>query len=374
MRNLMTRRFFQTAMLGIAAAGLGLTGAAAVASGPGGDTAPVAVKDDMVVRISGKEISLIPQLTQALGNFEKEGVRVDLVDDTVYEGPHYRMPRGLNNKQIDMSVHWFQHVYFGRAHNEPVTALMMFNSSPGLTIMVANRVKDRVRSAADFRGLRVAEGMGYSTKSVIMNLLAARAGLPPKSYTPILSAPEGRMEGTLRALETGEVDVIAFRDPQTTEILATGKVTTIYDLTTPEKTAKVLGASFPAQSLFATPQFLRAHPEIAQRVTNAFVRTMRFVNTHSAEEILAAMPPEFMKNKTPAQRLEAVREMLPTFTTGNFAFTPKHAGLMQQAIDAAQYDNSVEGQYRAVARGRQVPLTDLYDNRFVNRAMKRIRR
>ena len=33
-----------------------------------------------------------------------------------------------------------------------------------MTIMVANRVKDQVKDAADFKGRNVAEGAGYGTK------------------------------------------------------------------------------------------------------------------------------------------------------------------------------------------------------------------
>ncbi len=324
------------------------------------------------IRLSGREISIIPQLTEALGNFEKEGVKVELVADTVFEGPHYRMQRALNRCEIDMSVHWFQHIFYGHAHNEPTVALMMFNGAPGLTIMVPNRVKDKVRSAADFHDLKVAEGMGYSTKSIIMNLLASRAGLPPRSYTPILSAPEGRLEATLKALDSGEVDVIAFREPQTSAIRATNRVSVIYDLTTPARTRKVLGAEYPAQTLFAAPDFLNEHPEQVQRVVNAFVRTMHFVNTHGADEIAAAMPAYF-EGKDKEKEVALIRAQMPSYAAGKFGFKEDHAMLMQRAIDNAQYDDTVEGNFRALARQRQIPARRLFDNRFVDRAMKSVR-
>jgi len=358
-----TSTIIRSSLTALTALAVGMTASAAVAAGS---------KSAPAVRISGKEISIIPELTRSLGNFEKEGVKVRLIDDTEYPGPDYRMQRALNKGQIDMSVHWFQHVLYGNAHNEPTVGLMLFNGAPGLTVMVANRVKDRVRTAADFGGLKIAEGMGYSTKSVIMNLLTARAGLPPHSYTPILSAPEGRLEGTLKALNTGEVDVIAFREPATSAILATGQVTPIYDLTSPASTAKVLGAAYPAQSLFTSPAFVRKHPAQVQKVVNAFVRTMRFVNTHSADEIAAALPSEHYKGKDRRAEIELLKSSMATFAKGSYAFTPADAQLMKQAVDNAQYDDTEEGAYRTVARHKPFVISELYDNRFVDKAMRTI--
>ena len=326
------------------------------------------------LRMTGREVSIMPQLTQALGNFEKEGVKVDLVFEKIYEPPHYRMQRALQRCDIDMSVHWFQHVYFGHGQKEPVVGLMMFNGSPGLTIMVANRMKDKVKSGADFRGLKVAEGMGYSTKSGMMNLLRARGGLPPRSYTPVNSAPEGRLPATLAGLDAGEVDVIAFREPHASEILKTGRVSVLYDLTTPAKTKKALGAELPAQSLFASPAFIKSHPEQVQKVVNAFVRTMRFVNTHSAEDIAAAMP-DYFAGKNVEAEVALIKSNMQTFmTVNNYRFTPPQMKLMQEAINAVDYQGTVEGEFRQAAQGQRLSDKQLYDNSFVDRAMKKIRK
>ncbi|MBN8845867.1 MAG: ABC transporter substrate-binding protein [Sphingomonadales bacterium] len=325
------------------------------------------------LRLTGREVSIMPQLTQALGNFEKEGVKVELVFEKIYEEPHYRMQRALKRCDIDMSVHWFQHVYFGHGHDEPAVALMMFNGAPGLTVMVSDRIKGKVKSGADFRGLKVSEGMNYSTKSIVMNLLRARGGLPAGAYTPVNSGVEGRLPATIKGLDEGEVDIIAFREPHASEILKTGKVSVLYDLTTPAKTKKLLGAELPAQSLFTSPNFLRDHPDQVQKVVNAFVRTMRFVNTHSAEEVAAAMP-DYFKGKNVEAEVALLRANMPTFVTGNYRFTGAQAKLMQEAINSANYEGTEEGAFRQRAQGQHLTNAQLFDNRFVDRAMKKIRK
>ena len=66
---------------------------------------------------------------------------------------------------IDAAYHWFNHVIYGAKHGFPVKAVMVFNDAPGMTVLVANRVKDQVRGVPDFKGRNIAEGAGYGTKA-----------------------------------------------------------------------------------------------------------------------------------------------------------------------------------------------------------------
>jgi NitT/TauT family transport system substrate-binding protein len=325
------------------------------------------------VIISGKEVSIIPDLTLALGNFAEEGIDAKLIGENDYPGPDYLMQAALNQGRIDVAVHWFQHVIYGDAHNQPTKAVMVLNNAPGLTIMAANRVKDRVRSPADFKGLKVAEGGGYATKSMIVNLLTARAGLPTGSYTPVFTASEGRQEATLKALTDGDVDVIAFREPQASGILATGQVTTLYRLTDAASTRAVLGDDLPAQSVFTSTKYIEQHPDRVQHVVSAFVRTMRFVNAHTPEQIVARLPDSYFKGTDRATVTRTLAANMSTFAQGRFTFTPTEAKLQQELVDNAPFDDGAEGIWRRESKHVAVAPTDLYTNVFVQRAVKAIR-
>lgn len=325
------------------------------------------------VIISGKEVSILPDLTLALGNFAKEGIDAKLIDDTKYPGPDYLMQAALNKGQVDVAVHWFQHVIYGDAHHQPTKAVMVLNDAPGLTVMVANRVKDRVHSAADFKGLKVAEGGGYATKSMIVNLLTAKAGLPTGSYTPVFTGSEGRQEATLKALADGDVDIIAFREPQASGIQATGQVTTLYRLADAAGTRKVLGAELPAQSVFTSTKYISQHPDRVQHVVNAFVRTMRFVNTHTPEEIVARLPDSYFKGSDRATVTRTLAANMSTFAKDGFTFTPTEAKLQQELVDNAPFDDGAEGIWRRESKHTGVAPSELYTNVFAEKATKTIR-
>src|SRR5258707_15143719 len=208
----------------------------------------------VTVRMSVDEDPIVLRLGESLGYFRQEGLTIVRVDLERLGMHDYLIQEPLTKGQIDASYHWFNHAIFGARHGFPIKAVMVFNDAPGMTVMVADRVKGEVRGVADFKGRRVAEGAGYGTKSVITNYLAVKAGLPAHSYTPVMLGKEGRQEAVIQGLADGTVDVMTFQEPVTSALLGTKKVSVLYDLNNRESTARVLGAPFYAQTLLMSPK------------------------------------------------------------------------------------------------------------------------
>jgi NitT/TauT family transport system substrate-binding protein len=165
---------------------------------------------------------------------------------------------------------------------------------------------------------------------------------------------------------------MTFQEPVTSALRATGMVTTLYDLNSGESTARVLGAPFPAQSLLMAPAYIAAHPDTVQHLVNALVRTMRFINTHSAEEIAAKLPDDYFAGKDRAAEVKLIADTLPTFTKGDYSLPPRAVRLAVKINLDADFDQSVEGQWRATGDKWRVHAKALYDNRFVTKAMREI--
>jgi NitT/TauT family transport system substrate-binding protein len=323
------------------------------------------------VRMSGTEL-LIPQLAIGLGAFAQEGIEVIPVKVEDVAAHDYLDAEALNKGQLDASVWWFHHVLFGAGNDAPTQAVVLLGDTPGMMVMVANRARDSIKSAADFRGKKVAEGAGYSAKSYLTRYLATRAGLAPGSYTPVAVESGGRKEAVLKGLREGQVDVMTFNEPMASTILATGMVTPLYDLTTKEGTRKALGDLFPTQCLFMTPGYIKANPETAQRLVNAFVRAMRYANTHSAEQIAAKLPAGYFKNRTRQAAIDEIQKAMPTVAKGDYSFSPSAVGLVAEAVFTSTFDDSDEGRYRANAKRAKASIAQSYTNRFVEKAMKEI--
>jgi NitT/TauT family transport system substrate-binding protein len=334
---------------------------------------PLAADKVTQVRMSIDEDPITIRLATSLGFFQQEGIEVMPVDLEKLAGEDYLMQEPLMKGQIDASYHWFNHAIFGARHGFPIKAVMVFNDAPGMTVMVANRVKGEVKGVGDFKGRKIAEGAGYGTKAVITNYLAGKAGLPPHSYTPVMLGKEGRQEAVIQGLKDGTVDVMTFQEPVTSALKDTKMVSVLYDLNSKETTAKVLGAPFPAQTLLMSPKFIDAHPDTVQHVVNALVRSMRYINSHSADEIAAKLPPDYFAGKNRAEEVKLIRDTLSTFARGDYSFSPAEVKLVTDINLTSEFDRSVEGQWRATGDKSKVRADALYDNRFVQKAMKEIK-
>src|SRR5260221_3432774 len=183
---------------------------------------------------------------------------------------------------------------------------------------------------------------------------------------------EGRQEAVSEGIEDGTVDVMTFQEPVTSALKGTKMVSVLYDLTSRESTAKVLGAPFPAQTLLMSPKYIAAHPDTVQRLVNALVRAMRYINGHSADEIAAQLPADYFAGKDRATEVQLIRDTLPTFAKGDYSFSPAAVKLVTEINVTSDFDKSVEGQWRATGDKSKVHPDALYDNRFVKKAMKEI--
>lgn len=325
------------------------------------------------VRMAIDEDPIVVRLAQSLGYLRDEGLEIMPVDLEKLMGEDYLLQQPLVDGRIDAAYHWFNHTVFGARHGLPVKALMVFNDTPGMTVMVANRVNGEIHGAADFRGRRVAQGAGYGTKAVITGYLAQRAGLPRDAYTPVAAQSEGRLAAVLAGLKNANVDVMTFQEPVTSALEHSGMVSTLYDLNTEQGTRAALGAPFPAQSLLVAPRFTEQHPNVAQHLVNAFVRTMRFINRHDADQIIAALPPAFFEGKDRTAAIAYVRATLPSYSRDDFCVPPAGVRLVIAAMRSSRFDHSVEGRWRAGGDDSKVVAEALYDNRLVEKAMQRIR-
>ena len=352
---------------------VGLLVMALASFGGASAAAPVAAAEKLTqVRMSIDEDPIVLRLADSLGYLRQEGIEIVPVDLEKLNKQDYLMQEPLTKGQIDASYHWFNHTIFGARHELPIKAVMVINDAPGMTVMVANRVKDKIRSAADFKGKNIADGAQYGTKAVITSYLAKKAGVPPSAFTPVMLESEGRQEAVLTGLKEGKVDVMTFQEPVTSALLESNMVSTLYDLNSKASTTKVLGAAFPAQSLLMSPKYIEAHPDTVQHLVNALVRTMRFVNKHTAEEIAKRLPPDYF-DKDRLTKIKFVRNTLPTYAKGDYSFSPAAVKLVVDAIQASDFDKSEEGQWRATGENSKVKADRLYDNRFVHRAMQAIK-
>ncbi|MFI5356616.1 MAG: ABC transporter substrate-binding protein [Opitutales bacterium] len=321
---------------------------------------------------------LVPELALGLGYFDQEGIDVELINVMNYRDDDFYSTELLNDGTMDAEICWYQRVVFGIGNGQPACAVMLLENSPHLTISVANRLKDQIKTAADFKGRNIADSEGFSTKRYLTDTVIAHAGLTPADYTPAPGELTLKLPLLVKALQANQVDIVSSMEPLTSGLMATKLVTPLFDLATGEGTRRALGQVWPARCLYLAPSYIAAHPDRVQRLVNVFVRTMRYIDTHTAAEIIAQMPAGYfapdMNNDLWADykkgKIDEIAKIKPGMTHGDYSIPPAAAQLACEVLFHTNFDDSPEGKYRRVAaRSGKVQPEATYDNRFVEAAM-----
>ncbi|HEV7183257.1 MAG TPA: ABC transporter substrate-binding protein [Leifsonia sp.] len=309
----------------------------------------------------GSKDSFLPYLAEALGYFDDEGLTVEVLDKA-----QIKEWEAAGNV-LPARVAWAHVVVFGAGTGDRQLSVMTLHDAPGISILVANHVKDQIRSAADFAGRTAAVGAPHSTKGMLTNYLATKAGLPSGSYTSMPLPTDGRLQLLTDALEHHAVDVLTFMEPLSSQLRATGLVSDLYDLTTTDAAAAALGARYLAESLMVDPRFAKEHPDLVQALVNVFVRTLQYAHSASAAEVAELLPATFAPGMDRAAAAVIVASRWGTLAT-DFSISEDSMRLLVDSIQVAAFDDSSPARARAAVQGETVDVSTLFTNQFLEGA------
>ena len=308
-----------------------------------------------------KRIVLLVDEVKAIRNFpvvvaERLGyLRADGMDVTVMntrdDPTHADM---LMDGRVDAVMAYYHHNIVNHSEGRPSQAIVTLGLTPGAKVLVANQARDKYKTVADLKGSRILSGGAGSSKTTVANALVLAGGHRLSDYTRL---PTYGKEKNLAALRDGSADLVVAPVPEGDYYEAQGAATVFADLTSVEGTKTHLGATFPSSTVFMASERVKSNPEIARHLATAFVRTLRYINTHSAEEI-AALIPANVTGKDKVAYLKLLKQELPMF-----------AGDGRMPVDGAEKEWRVLSDFNPKFRG--VVLEKTYTNEFVDEALKR---
>jgi len=161
------------------------------------------------------------------------------------------------------------------------------------------------------------------------------------------------------AMEQGQIDAAVMLDPSVTVLQGSHPdLRILSDTRTQKDTLAVFGGEYPGGALYSTAAWVTSHGQEVQALTNAIVNTLGWIHSHSAEDIMAKMPPEVVgKNKE--LYLAALKNTIPMYSeTGRM--DPKGA----DAVLAVFSESSPE-----VAKAK-IDLSKTFTNKYVEQAKK----
>ncbi|WNM33223.1 ABC transporter substrate-binding protein [Streptomyces sp. Li-HN-5-11] len=284
-------------VLGAASACSSNSSSTAASSGSGGTPT---VK--LMVGGIDKQIYLPYQLAQNLGFYKKYGVNVELsTEQDGGVGAEDAMASG----QVDMAGAWYNHTIEFQAKGKAVEDIVQLSGAPGEREMCT--AKSGVHSGADFKGKTLGVTDIGSGTDTLTQFLAAKAGVKISDTHRI---GVGAGSTAIAALQNGKVDCVMTTQPTVAAIEKKGVGASAIDLATTKGATEAFGGAYPAAGVLARTDWVNQNKATVQKVVDALVATMHWINTHSAADIANKLPASFVQNQlvTKADYIKALTE------------------------------------------------------------------
>jgi len=291
-------------------------------------------------------------LARQLGEYDKAGLAVELVD---LKGGSDALKAVLGGS-ADVVSGYFDHCVNLAAKKQELQAFVVYDRYPGLVLVVSPAHTGEIKSIKDLAGKKVGVSAPGSSTDFFLKFLLKKNGLDPTSAAVI---GVGLGATAVAAMEQGQIDAAVMLDPSVT-VLQGGHpdLRILSDTRTQKDTLEVFGGEYPGGALYSTAAWVAAHEKETQALTQAIVKTLAWIHSHSAEDIMAKMPEELV-GKDKALYLAALKNTIPMYSeTGRM--DPKGADAVLAVFSESSPD---------VAKAN-IDVSKTFTNRFVEQAKK----
>jgi NitT/TauT family transport system substrate-binding protein len=289
-------------------------------------------------------------LAERVGEYDKAGLSVELIN---FKGGSQALTAVLGGS-ADVVSGYYDHCVNLAAKNQPLQAFVIYDRYPGLVLVVSPKDVNEVRSIKDLAGKKVGVSAPGSSTDFFLKYLLHKNGVDPNSVAVI---GIGLDATAVAAQEQRLVDAAVMLDPAVTLLQGKYKdLRILSDTRTQKDTLAVFGGEYPGGALYARAAWVASHEADAQALTNAILATLRWIHSHSPEEIMAKMPDELV-GADKALYLDALKNTIPMYSN-NGTMDAKGA---QAVLDV--FSQSVPEIANA-----HIDLAKTYTNRFAEQA------
>jgi NitT/TauT family transport system substrate-binding protein len=290
-------------------------------------------------------------LAEQLGEFKKAGITAELIN---FKGGSQALTAVLGGS-ADVVSGYFDHCVNLAAKKQALQAFVVYDRYPGFALVVSP--KQQIASIKDLAGKKVGVSAPGSSTDFFLKYILSKNGVDPNSVAVIGVGLEAT---AVAAMEQGSVDAAIMLDPAITVLQGKFKdLKILSDTRTQKDTVSVFGGEYPGGALYSKADWVAKNGKTVQALTDAIVATLKWIHSHSPEEIMAKMPAEYV-GPDKALYLAALKNTLPMYSeTGRM--DPKGA----QAV-LAVFSQSVPEIAKA-----NIDLSTTYTNTFVEQANSR---
>ncbi len=321
---------------------------------PAASGAPAPEKPHLVVAVGGEDQFIYLPLTLAkqLGYFRDEGLDVEVVN---FSGGS-KAAEALIGGQADVVTGFYDHTIQTQPKGEHLVMVCLYDRFPGLVLLVQKQIAGSVKSIKDLRNKTIGVTARGSSTDFMVGYLLARNGMKRDDVQVV---PAGTGATFLAALQQNRIQAGVTVDPAATRLIQSGDAVPLYDTRTVEGTREVYGGTYPAGGNYSTADFVKKNPNTVQHLVNASVKALRWIQSHTPQQIADQMPEKFYGGDKKLY-VDSLTKTIPLFSPDGRI--PEDGPETVRKVIAAG-DKAVND--------AQIDLKATYDMRFVQNALKR---
>ena len=293
-------------------------------------------------------------LAKQLGEFEKAGLAVEVVD---FKGGSESL-KAVIGGSADVVSGYFDHCVNLAAKGQHLQAFVVYDRYPGFALVVSPKHTAEINSIKDLANKKVGVSAPGSSTDFFLKYMLSKNGVDPNSVSVI---GVGLGATAVAAMEQGQIDAAIMLDPAVTLLQGKNKdLKILSDTRTQKDTLAVFGGEYPGGALYTKADWIASHEKEVQGMTTAIVATLKWIHSHTPEEVMAKMPPE-MVGKDKDLYLAALKNTIPMYSeTGRM--DPKGAAAVLAVFSQSSPD---------VAKAN-IDLSKTYTNKYVEAANKKM--
>ena len=163
---------------------------------------------------------------------------------------------------------------------------------PGFALVVSPKHTAEINSIKDLANKKVGVSAPGSSTDFFLKYMLRKNGVDPNSVGVI---GVGLGATAVAAMEQGTIDAAIMLDPAVTMLQGKNKdLKILSDTRTQKDTLAVFGGEYPGGALYTKADWIAAHEKEVQAMTNAIVTTLKWIHSHTPEEIADKMPAELV--------------------------------------------------------------------------------
>jgi sulfonate transport system substrate-binding protein len=328
----------------------GCANKASQTSGPHPGTRVSGPSVSIMVGGLNKQIYLPFMLAQRLGYYQQEGLNVALQDEGAGIDATTQMLAG----KVDGVGGFYDHTIDLQGLGQSAESVVSMLLTPGEVELCRNDLKNQIRSPADWRGRTLGVTDIGSSTDYLTQFLAQRNGVDPTSIHRLGVQAGATLIG---AMTHQNVDCAMTTEPTASQLLANNQAYILLDMRTAAGAAAALGGRYPATSLYMSTAYVQQNPTIVQKLVNAYVKTLAWIQRHSAAEITDQMPADYYSGVGKDAYIQAL-------SNEKGIYNP--TGIMPP--DGPATDLTVLSSFNPDVKGKTIDLSKTYTDAFVRAA------